>query len=485
LKTARFGSKTYFATLVERLRNSPLIAISGINAVLTALSIGLSLLVVRALPKEEYGHLVYFYAGFGLLRLLMNFGLGMSMSRDIAASVHQRDRLAEVVYSTITLRLFSIVGLIGGLVVLAALTNQPYLGYIAAAGIAASVADMVFALITGLRIMRAVGWMTMAQPVMYAGITFALIVMRTISSEALMIAYAFSFVMMAGFGFYFVVRSGLVPRPKRTNFQPSYLRSILLFAVPIYLGTLASQGWSSICAGTLGTRGDFQTSAEFGVVFNLVGLVISITASTLVTTFFPQISQLHSQGKSDKLAAQIRSTVLLLAQGYLFVAIVLFAFSTTIVDVLFSDLYRSSAAYLALLSPIVLTLGLTPIFTLALVGTGRPWHSLIGVGTQLVTLTLLIFGGPDTITPERLSIAALISSAVGLVVSAALCVKTLTWVIIPTRLFAMLVIGVLAAGVLRLVDGQIGVSLSVWHVVVGVCFTLIYWVPILAPRLAR
>lgn len=465
----------YARRVWQIVRHSPLIAIGGVNGIMLVVSVAMSLITVRVLPKEDYGHLVYFYAGFGMLRLLMNFGLGMNISRDVAAQVRQPERLRVIVYSSVALRFIATGTVLVALGVLAAATSQPYLEYIAAAAFFASLADLIFSLITGLRITRAIGLMTAVQPISYAVMIFALTVIRQTRSEIFMLAYVVSFVLMLALGVVLVVRSGQIPAPDRQSLRLSYIFPALGFAIPVYLGTLTSQGWSSFTGGILGWRGEFEQAAEFGVAFNLISMVISISAPTLVTTFFPQVSHLFGLGNMPRLMNYIRSTFTVLIYGFIFIAVALLSFPETIVSLLFSDAYRTSAAYLMVVAPVVIFMGVTPIFTLTQIAIGRPWWSVFGLAVQLVVMMVIVLTGGAFIDPMRLSWATLISTLVGLLMQVVLLSRHLKFNFLPAGLPQMLIIALIAVIMLRALQTTIGVDLSIWHFVLGGAFTGVYW----------
>ena len=456
-------------------QNSPLLAIGSVNTVTLFVSVFMSLLVVRVLPKEEYGHLVYFYAGFGLLRLLMNFGLGINISRSIATSVDEPERLRVIIYSTSVLSLSATIVVLILLGIIASLTDQPYMQYIAVAAIFASLADLLFAMITGLRLIQSIGLMTAMQPSSYMILTIGLILLGLIRAEQFMQAYLASYVLASILGLILVLRSRALPRFSWRSVQFRYMLTTIGLAIPVYVVTLASQGWVSFSAGTLGVLGEFQAAAEFGVVFNLIMMVVAISSPTLLTTFFPQLSHLFGNQQTTAVTDYIRRTFTMLLYSFLFVAVALFSFSETIVSLLFRDTYQPSAAYLMILAPVAIFQGLTPLFTLTLVAIGRPSRAVIGMSLQLASLVVIVWLGRNGVDATQLSWAALLSSSIGLIVQMSLVRFTLKTSIFSTHLVQIIVLALTAAVVLRYLQSMIGVQLSIWHFVLGGIFTVIYW----------
>jgi O-antigen/teichoic acid export membrane protein len=457
------------------VRQSPLLAVGGINGFTVFVSVVMGLVLVRFLPKEEYGQLVFFYANFGMVRLLMNCGLGMSLSRDIAGTGRDIDRQRTIIYSNLVLSLSATLVVVLGTTAVGLVTHQHNLSYVIVAASIASLADFIFSLITGLRLTKSVGLMTAIQPLTYAVLILFLVVTQMALAIPFMLSYTIAFAMMASVGIALAVRSRQVPGFDGVRVNWQYVRGSLAFAIPAYITTLLSQGWASFSAGLLGGRGDFQAAAEFGVVFNFVSLFISISAPTLVTTFFPQISYLNGRGDKEGINRYVRSTLSMLLYAYLFVAVALIAFPDTAVDVLFGSTYQSSSSYLTIIAPVVVFMGITPVFSLTQSALGRPRRAGLGAGVQLLTLMGLVFLKGDGIDATWLSWSVLISSLVGLLTHMVLFSQTLNAPVLPANLPSLVIIALAAAFILRYLGSMIGVPLSIWHFVLGGLFTASYW----------
>lgn len=461
-------------------RRSPLLAIGGVNAAMMILSVVMSLVTVRILAKAEYGQLVYFYALFAPLRLFINFGLGFTISRDIASAGQDRERLRVIGSSMVFVRIVGTLAVSLLFIALSAFTDQPYLGFILAAAVASSLADLVFAMIAGLRMVGAVGAMTAAQPVSYALFVLALAVSGQANATLLMSAYVLSFVVMLLLGLLILSRAGMIGVLSLSGLDWGYTRGALLFAVPVYASSLISQGWVSVTSGWLGWHQQFQQAAEFGVVFNLVNLIVSISSPTLITTFYPHLSYLHQQpGGTAQALRYIRSTLTLVLYGYVFVAVAFFSFPHTAVALLFGDEYISSAAYLTILAPAIIAIGATPVFSFSLLATGRAWRLLIAQGLQLIILVGILLALPYQVRSLDLAWAALLSSMIGLIVQAAMLGYTLKESVIPAGWWQILLVGIGAALLLRVLASNIGIALSIWHFIAGGAFALIYWLRVL------
>lgn len=464
-----------FQRIVNVLRSSPLIAVGSVNGITMVVSVVTGLVLVRFLPKEEYGQLVFFYANFGMLRLLMNCGLGMSLSRDIAGSDRDIDRKRTIIYSNLILSLLATLVVVLGTLVFGLITQQGSLSYVILAASIASLADFIFSLITGLRLTKAVGLMTAIQPLSYALLILVLVIAGMALAVPFMLSYTVAFTMMAVLGIVLIVRSGQVPGLNQARVSWRYIRQSLTFAIPAYITTLLSQGWASLSAGLLGGRGDFQAAAEFGVVFNFVSLFISISAPTLVTTFFPQVSYLHGRGDTTGINRYVRSTLSMLLYAYVFVAVALIAFPQTAVDILFGESYQSSSVYLTIVAPTVVFMGIAPVFSLTQSALGRPRRAGLGAGIQLLTLVGLVTLRGETLDATWLSWCVLISSLVGLLTHILLLSQTFSVSVFPNHLVSLIIIALVAAVVMRYLGSMIGVHLSVWHFVLGGVFTVAYW----------
>ena len=472
-------------SVMKHLTGIPLVAIGFVNAIVVVVSLVTSLILVRSLPKENYGQLVFFYAGFGLLRLLMNLGLGLSVNRDISAAEQETARLQTIFYSMLLSRLGSIIIILTTIPLFMIIATRPFLQYIVFAAVTASLADFFHAVIAGSRNTRHIAMMTGVQPFSYALLIIVLMILRRTAPEILMFYFGISFMLMLLLGVTLVVKSGLLHLPTRSDFSIQYMRQSIGFVIPVYGATLLSQVWTSAATGVLGWLGLFQASAEFGVVFNMISIPVSVSSPTLMTTFLPQISHLYSTGKQDAIQEQIKNAVRLFTSVYVWGAILLFSFSEIILGILFGQSYVATAPYLTLLSPAPLILSALPIFTLSLVAVGRPWYSLIGLSAQLSVLLGSIFLAGNAITIGLLCWAVLLSGVAGLVVQWFLARRVLRMSLLPTRTFQLVIVGLLFALGLRLLVTSLGVIPSLWHVVIGVLFTLVYWVMVSSKHVWR
>lgn len=459
--------------LVSRIENSPLTSISGVNAFVMLLSVTTGLILVRLLPKVDYGQLVYFYAGVGIMRLLMNLGLGFSMSRDSATNWEDPAGLRRVVYSTATLRLATILVGVSCAALLSLLTAQPFLGYIVLAGVGASLADFVLAIIAGSHRSMYIGGMSLSQPILYSGIILMAFLLGQASATVFMLGYAAAFILTALFGVGMLVHAGSLGLPRLDDLQLRYLRSVILFIIPTYIATLLSQVWVTVATGILGWQGDFQASAEFGVIFNLIALSISIITPTLLTVYYPRASRLYLDKQHDALLKHIRDTILLFSSGYIWVSITLFAFADEIILILFGDAYAVTADYLITLAPQPFLTALLPIFTLTLVAIGKPIRALLGLGAEVGILIacVLLFD----VTPAMLSWAVLVSALAAVIIQGSVAARSLQANILPKGFALNLIAQIAVAWLLYQLVLGLGEQLTIWHFVLGGVFTLLYW----------
>jgi O-antigen/teichoic acid export membrane protein len=466
-------SRALWVRLSDALRAAPLVSIGGVNALMLLVNVAASLLLIRYLPKEAYGQLVYFYAGVGLTRLLMNFGLGPYITREIAATSGDAAGLRRVVYSTLTVRAVSIALMWLAVIALNALTAQPFLFYIALAGFFASLADIVFAIVSGLRLIRGVALITIAQPVMYLALALGFMVFGQSSAELLMLLAAFSYLLMLAVGLSALRRSGQVGAPQPGDLVLRDVRKTVIGTLPIYLNTLLSQVYLSINGGALGGRGDFVGSANYGAAFNLITMVLGLSGLTLGSTFYPLISQLAAQDKRAELIQQTRGAISLVLRLYLLIAVLMAAFPETIVTVLYGVQYDRSAVYLLTLAPVAVLMGVAPIFAYVLQGLYRQGMVTLIYSAQVATLIGLL-AVQGTLSAADLAQATLIASLFG----ALLLIGVTVWALkaLPFRWVDAAAVGValISALVLRQVQIAVGVELSLWHFAAGAAFLLVY-----------
>jgi len=473
-----------------------MLVIGVLNVLAVLISVATSLVLARMLPKAELGKLVYFYASFGLLRLLMNFGLGTAISRDVAASQASAASWADVashadegphlgsknlpaiIYSTAALRVTSIVCAAALMSWTSRAIGLPFWAHVTLAAVMASMADFSFGIIAGLLSRWRVGVMTILQPVSYLGLIVGLAAVTQPTSEGVMGIYVASYAIMATVGILLVAATGLLRLPERSDLQFAHVRQTTAFAFPVYLTGVASQAWSALATGTLGWLRLFAASAELGIAFSIATIPVAVSGPTILTMFFPRASCLSGQGHVDELGTEIRAMLKWLVLGLIWVSVVLFAFAEPIVTTFFGQAYAPAARYLVVMSPLALILGALPVFTLSLVAVGRPWRALAGLIAQGVVLaaTLLTAGG--ALTPARLSWSLLLSGLTGLVVQWSLVTLTLRAQMLPSKLLLPLLGGLSAAMILRLGAIWAGTRLSPYHLALMTTFTVVYSVAV-------
>ena len=377
------------------LSDFPLISIGSLNGLMLLLSTMTSLLLVRAIPRIDYGQLVYFFAAFGLIRLALNLGLGLKVTQDISVRPNDFDKLTRIFYSLAGVSGSSVI--IGGalLIGISLFIDRPFLIYATIAAMLASFADFVFAVIAGLRRNRSIAIMTLVQPIVYFLLALVLVRMSIAKPRDLMLVYSFSFGLMLVAGIVLIRRAGLLNQPQRRFFEISYIRRILSFVIASYLASLLSQAWLSLAYGGLGWSKRFEAAAGFGIVITAVTIPVSIAAVTLMTTYYPRFSYAMSNGNRQASLKEARTTVTLLGAALVWIAMLLFVFAEVIVSILFGQTYADTATYLRLMAPVTLVAGLIPFFTLSLFAGGWAWRALIALAVQAVTLfvVFVIAGG--------------------------------------------------------------------------------------------
>lgn len=404
-----------------RLRVTPLLSVGALNALLLPVALVTSIILARTMPKAEYGHLIYFYSGANLLRLLINLGLGTVVSRDTAASWGERERLRMVVASLTTIRLSSmgvalpVMALVGWLWPIEFWT--PMVG----AALAASLADFLFALVTGARRAALVAPMSACQPLIYLALALAL--GGRIDSLGLMAAYCGSFLAMAALGLALLVSNDDFGQLLPGQISAAYIRSALGFAAPSYLAALSSQLWNSIVAGAFGLLGQFERSAEFGIAFSTLSMAVAVSGPTALTIFYPQASYLSSNGRGAELRSYIAQSLSLFIKGLAWAGILLCGAASIIVT-LFGDAYTAAGPHIIALAAAAPILGVQPLLTLSLFAARRPWRAVAALAIQATLLPALLIGSGG-LTPEAMIWSIYGSSLAGLIAQLILSHDTL------------------------------------------------------------
>jgi O-antigen/teichoic acid export membrane protein len=448
------------------------------NALILPLSLVTSIVLTRLLVKTEYGHLVYFYSGIGLLRSLMNLGLGMVLSRDVAAAWDEPDRLNRIVYSSTIVRLLSILGALLLLALVSLAAPIDFLAQMTAATVCASLADFVFAIIAGSRRTWHISLMSAFQPVAYLCLALGAVVAGALDSQTLMLLYVLSFCGMALLGVLLLVAGGRLRRPARGDMHMNYVRSAIGHAVPGYLAALSFQAWSAVVAGSFGMTGQFERSAEFGIAFTAITFSVAVSGPTAQTVFFPQASYLHGARRREELLRHIRRSAALFTSGLLWIGVLLFSFADALAAI-FGPQYAPAAPYIAALAPAAPLMGILPIFTLSLFAIGRSWRGLAGPAAMIAVLLgmLLLAGG---VTPGGMIAAVLLSAGVGVVVQMGLLSVTLGVVLVDRNVIVAFAVALALVVLLRALLWR-GAP-AAWQITAALGCSCVYAAAVLAPR---
>lgn len=470
--------RRWAAALIRQFSSRPLLVISAVNALVFPLAILTSIVLARLLPKGEYGQLVYFYAGAGLLRLLMNLGLGTLLSRDVAAAAEEAGRRNVIICSMTVVRLASILAALPLVLGVAAIAPIDLLGPMALAAVCASLADFVFAIVAGLRRTLHIGWMSAFQPLAYLLLAGGAVALHQASAALLMQLYALSFLGMAGLGALLSASGGLLTRPGWRDIQPGYIKGAVAYVAPSYIASLTTQVWSTLVVGAFGLTGQFERSAEFGIAFSMVTLAVAITGPTVLTVFFPQASYLFGTNRHAELHRQIRQTFLLFLRGLVAIALLIAAGAPLLVGV-FGRQYASAAPLIIALAPLAPLAGLLPVATLSLFAINRPWPALIGPGVQVAVVAALV-ALVRPISATTLTLAALASTGLALAVQFGVLARTLRVTLLDPGMVRA--IGV-AGGALLLLALPVALDLALaWRSGAAGCLLALYGLVEVKPR---
>lgn len=459
---------------------SPLAVVGIANVLVMVVGTVTSFVLVRILTKENYGHLIYFYTCVALLRLFMSLGLMANMGRDVSVAWNNRPQLMTIVYSNAVMRVIAMVVVSLIALTVAEIMNQPFWEYIALGAIAASTADFFQSIIASSRQTRPLVFMTVSQPIVYLVLGLLLAVVGNVTSEMLMLMYIASFLCMALLGLYLVINTGQIGRPTLASINFRYLRGNLSFTLVAFMTGFFTQVWSTITLGVLGWMSLFQASAEFSVIFTTVNLPVSVISPALLTTFYPQMAVLFSQNQPEKTRAYVQNVLNLVVMFAIWVGVLLLAFPETIILTLFGASYLVSTPYLMRFAVLPILLSSAPVFTLSMVASKRPSRALYGGGIQVLVLVIMIALSPS-LSIDALSWAVIVSCAASLAIQWGLMSVTLKTAIIPSGITRILITAVGATLLLKFASSGLAASLSIWHILLGLVFTVIYWFVALVP----
>ncbi len=385
-------------------------AIASINAIA-------SLVVARTLLPEEYGRVVYFFSLLMIGMLLFGFGLTTLVITLIASrtDLHPCDRDSQVIYSLLALRVASLAPVLAIGLLLSALAHDTLFVQLGIAVFCAILLDFLIGVLLGLQRLRRAALAYLAQPVLYVCL---LLLGATRSSASVILAVEVSFAAASGLVALLLI-SGGVGWPRRAHFSLRSLMGSLSLSGWIYLITLFQTVYGTYALVWLGSVGQYEGVAQFGVPLNLVRMLPLALVPVCSAVFYPRLCQQVARCDLD----QARNTVALFLEA---VAAPLLALTALFVvypgswlDLLFAGKYTGTAPLLVILAPVGLLFGLETVLKFAAVGTGRARIATIFFALRLALFAVaafLIFQLQLPRADRLLAWTYLVSSAVGLAV---------------------------------------------------------------------
>lgn len=366
--------------LTQSVGNSGVILAASVGTM--AISMVVSLIIVRQLTVDDYGRYSYYLRIYTLLAFIAGFGLATKMMTDaaIASGTKSQQGINRKFYNLLFLRLLTVTVLVIAGVVLAWIREEP-LFIAAAVGASFLLLRMMFsAFLQGQQRVLAVAITLLAQP-----FCFLMLLLLISAADALSIFLMFiaSILFATIVGATLSVKYGL-SWPRKVKLSLGYMKSSVEFGGQVAIIAFLQMLYESGPVLLLGTLGLFSVAATLSAPLNLVLLIPAAILPILTIVFYPRLRRQIAAG-SLEVDGFIRSYVGLIGALALIPIAVMIAQPQTIVDLLFTSKYAESAPVLVVLSFLALFLLIERTLTWVLIG-----YDMLTAAFRVLLLRLFI-----------------------------------------------------------------------------------------------
>lgn len=377
-----------------RIFQSPLIghffsmsAVQALNVLMPLFTIPY---IIRVMGLEVFGVFNYLLAVAGFLVVLVDYGLTLTGTRDVA--MHQNDsaalsRMFSVKWSTQVLLL--IPAFLVMLLLYSLLPNRN-IGF----GLWALVFLMVPAnmllptwFLQGVQAFRTLAWLSFFNKALYVVLVFVF-VRAADQLWLLLIFYVGSQFLAAAVGFFLVLR-----RYRLQFTLPSWSAVWHSFTSgwPVFVSSLSVAIYTNSALLILGFFAGDRSIGVFAAVEKVL-LVFRLGLSTLFSVIYPKVSQLAAQGLSQ-IRQFLRRILAVLLLGVASAVIVLYILAPWLVEIITGTADQAVLQLLYMLLPLPLLIALNmPSYQMLLASNHQKWYARVMViaATTGVLLNILL-----------------------------------------------------------------------------------------------
>lgn len=398
--------------------DSAYLLIAGLVGTVTSTVAGL--ILVRILLPSYYGMVAYFLRVFGLVRFLGTLGLGAKVIEDVShySALGDQHGLGKAVYSLGSIRLA-----IGGILLLLLtflswVQDDATFLWAGLAGLFASVGDYMNALLQGLRRRKAVAGLSLLQPALFLASVLLMSIMVNAVPTMIYAAFTFSFVTLLA-GSFLSLRRAAIPQPFRQAISRPYLRGALRPLTNLVIFGLLNYLYLSLGSLILGSAKLFEENAFFSAAFGLVAIPTTLGFVVITAVFYPELVAMLAHDRREEASRLLTTFMRLFLTALTPVMAALAVYSGFIVRLVYTETYDPSIVPLAVLSPLAMLVPVQQLLVFGLYALGEHRQASIGMGIQVLLALAGTLGAmfwAQGLRPVWIAVAGLAACIVGLAV---------------------------------------------------------------------
>ena len=337
--------KRYISNFLKGLASSSFG--SGISIAMHFVSI---MIIVKQVPKDEFGLYILILAITNFLRILSGLGLDLTLVKFIAGAEENQER-QKIFTSILAIRLLTIIGVCGLIWAgghIAAEAYQPalaeYVIYLPLLFAVMGTRELVFHLFQALRFFKKYAIVQVCSAI--AKLLLILALMSQGELSLLTLIYVEIITLTASF----ILQIFLLPRSfyGKLQLQMSVFKDAVKFGFPLYLNNMLNFFHYRVSIFIMGIMLTPASIAYYEVAMKIPE-GFSKLFNSFIIVYFPNLSQLFSQKKTTEAARVMNMSIMVLAFGGMFLVLGAFLFRIEIITLIFSETYLDSANGLVLL----------------------------------------------------------------------------------------------------------------------------------------
>ena len=360
--------------------------VAAVAVLRPALSAAAGLLIAWTLPPEVYGEVAFFFAALGMIVMLASLGLTTQAMAQVAGSTGwgTGGEQPHISHSVLLARVLTLAALVAAST-LALAAGQVMLGMagIAAATVLAS--EFGMGIVQGLGHAKLAASLQLGQSIVYV---CAIVFWGREHVYRVAVATCLSYlaVLLLGWPAY---RTTLGSSIAGRIDGVSHWRSDTFAPLKIYLLALTLAPFTALVVFALGMAGRYEDAAAVSLALSLIVLLGTVAHTVIFVQFFPRACQLVAE-RSPGLSNWIDWFYRLFSAIAVGSFVICLAYPDLIITFLYTPVHEASAEPLRGMALAVTSATLGQFLSATLIACNQLRWAILGGGTQLLVLLILV-----------------------------------------------------------------------------------------------